>query len=79
MENNKGEKIPSSFVQRSFSPILFKLHLLNRAKMLITRVGDQGPTFYKRDILKLSDEITKNFANENSENKELILKHFVEA
>lgn len=47
--------------------------------MLITRVGDQGPTFYKRDILKLSDEITKNFANENSENKELILKHFVEA
>lgn len=47
-------------------------------KTLITRVGDQGPTFYRKNIEKLSEEIINNYPNESSENKELITKHFVE-
>ena len=52
---------------------------LERAKILITRVGDEGPNFFKRDIFKLSEEIVNNFQAESSEGKETIFRLFVEA
>ena len=52
---------------------------LERAKNHITRVGDEGPNFFRRDISKLSEEIINNFQAESSEGKEAIFKLFVEA
>ena len=72
--------LKTHFTTGSFSFSFDYLYPSNfkRAKKLITRVGDQDPEFYKRDILKLGDEIINNFSNESAENKELLMKHFVE-
>ena len=72
-------KISVSFTSFMCFIYLFLNAFSIRAKQLISRVGDQGPAFFKRDIQKLNEEITNNFQNETTEIKESLMKHFVEA